>query len=115
MLSQRKSKDSSDAEPLKATVYDLSRTGNLTIKFSKPIIKPPIEIHSLNNKTDAAGRRLLPDFKLIPVNEVVNITVESYFYGDESDKVQIVDYVATRLTTTSLDIQIDFKHPDALT
>ena len=56
MQSQKNDNDSKDIEPLIATVYDLSKTGNLTIKFSRPIIKPPIEIR-YQNETDK--RRLL--------------------------------------------------------
>ena len=116
MLRQKNLSYEKDLEPLKATIYDLSKTGNLTIMFSKPIIKPPIEIRNLN---ETYLRRLsysessFP--KLVPVKEFVNITVESEFYENESEKIQIVGYVATRLTTNALDIQLDFKHPDLLT
>lgn len=31
-------------EPLTAQIYDITKAGNLTIVFSKPIILPPIEL-----------------------------------------------------------------------
>lgn len=31
-------------KPLTAAIYDLTKTGNLTIVFDKPIILPPIEL-----------------------------------------------------------------------
>lgn len=39
------------ALPLRAKVYDLSPTGNLTIIFSKPLILPPIKVIAIANKT----------------------------------------------------------------
>ena len=79
--------------------------------FSKPIIKPPIEIHEVSQT--AEDERRLKD--LVPIKRLVNITVESNYYETESTQVKITDYVATRLTSRALDIQIEFQHPEALT
>ena len=43
MLSSKKSTvEKNELEPFLVKPYSLSQTGNLTIWFSKPIIKPPI-------------------------------------------------------------------------
>ena len=35
---------------------------------------------------------------LLPVKEVLKVTVESDFYGDDDENIRIEDYYATRLT-----------------
>ena len=51
---------------------------------------------------------------LIPVKELLKITVESDFYSADDENIRIEDYYATRLTKRSLDVQIDFIHPESL-
>ena len=70
----------------------------MTITFNKPIIKPPIEIEEIIEEE----RRGLID--LVPVKELLNITVVSDYYEDDSEKVKIDEYAATRLTSRALDI-----------
>ena len=101
MLSQKQKGSDVSIEPLEAKVQSLSRTGNLTITFNKPIILPPIEIIRESTDSKENDRRLdavkSADFK-IPVKEIVDITIESEYYESENEELEIVDYDATRLT-----------------
>ena len=80
-LPKKQRQDESEVEPLVATLYSLSQTGNLTIMFSKPIIKPPIEVHEVTEI--AEDKRRLAD--LVPISRLVSVTVESDYYGAESN------------------------------
>ena len=46
---------------------------------------------------------------------MLNITVESDYYTPDDEKIIIEDYHATRISERSIDIQLDFLYPKALT
>ena len=90
----------------------LSATGNLTIIFSRPLILPPIEVRNVTNHTE---RELSAKRRAISIKEVLNITVESDYYTPDDEKIIVKNYFATRISEKSLDIQLDFLYPQALT
>lgn len=46
---------------------------------------------------------------------MVNITVDSEYYTRDDEMIQIIDYYATRVNESSIDIQLEFLHPQAVT
>ena len=116
-------------EPLRASVYDLSAAGNLTITFSRPIIVPPIRVHQTADlKADASeqSQQTIPtDRKLeergnvseeydstgaayddfsFEIDEVVDLKVESSFYDAGSDEIHVESYTLTALNEDKMDI-----------
>ena len=69
--------------PLRARIESLSKTGNLTITFNKPIILPPIQLQPI--EVDNESRILDSGENLISLKEVVNLWVDSEFY-DNTDE-----------------------------
>ena len=86
-----------NVKPLRAFVYDISQTGNLTITFNKPILVPKIVIY--DNRTIGFGdRRLKTDSEGVDVRnywnieDVIELWVESDYYSEEEDEIRIYDF-----------------------
>ena len=117
-------------EPLRASVYDLSAAGNLTITFSRPIIVPPIRVRQTADliadtsaTKEQSQQTLPPDRKLeqqgndreeaptgaadeytFEIDEVVDLKVESSFYDAGSDEIHVESYTLTALNEDKMDI-----------
>ena len=115
-----------DATLLEASVLSMSETGNLTVVFNKPIIKPPIIVTPVKNVTLAtdASQRLLADdidefqsvaHKNYTIEEVVELSVISSFYEDGDLEIRIRDYYLTRLSEYSFDLQVEFQKSSSIT
>ena len=99
---------------MKAKIYDFTPTGNLTITFNKPIILPPIEMISDQN------RRLEENstenaFQRYQIKDVLQLSVESSYHDQDDPEISIEDYRLTRLTEKAMDVQIDFVYPKKIT
>ena len=86
-----------NVEPLRAFVYDISPTGNVTITFNKPIIVPKIVIY--DNRTIGFGDRMLKtdsdgvnERNYWLIEDVIELWVESDYYLDEEDEIRIYDF-----------------------
>ena len=91
--------------PLTAKIYEISQTGNLTIQFNKPIILP--KIRTTSEKIDTPNRLLLSeqvDEFFYDIDDIVELKVESDFYSEEEQEIQIYNYTLTRMTPIALDI-----------
>ena len=126
-----------EESPLTMDVLELSRTGNLTLIFSNPVITPPIQVIDIDTwheefkglsvdrtrrlqETDGTQQisdleKLCAGDDKLPVMCYLNLTVQTDFYDEEESKVKIARYDVTRSTSTAIDIQIEFTQPQSIT
>lgn len=98
--------------PLQAAIYRISPTGNLTVVFNKPIIIPNIRIHDSKNESLLRRTRDLAynqdgeqkEIYAYEIGEVVDIWVESDFFEQADQEIQISDYTLTRLAERAFDV-----------
>ena len=95
-------------EPLTAQIYDITKAGNLTIVFNKPIILPPIELFEESKRQlqeVVLGRSDSPQRnRNYSLSQVLTIYLESSFYDDDSKEIEVLNYNLTRLTPTAFDV-----------
>ena len=89
-------------------MYGLTSTGNLTITFNKPILLPNIQVleanSTLNRKLQLDEPSTMPTDYEFNIKDVLDLKVESDFYGLESEQIQIFNYTLTRLIEQAMDI-----------
>ena len=98
----------------------MSQTGNLTIMFNKPIIVPKIVIY--DNRTIGFGERiLLTDIDGVDVKnywkieDVIELWVESDYYEEEDEEIRIHDFTLEKITSETIQIQLNFQMPPKIT
>lgn len=115
---------------MRAYVDDVSATGNLTVRFSKPIIVPPIltkdqKLEQTNQTavdSSEAQRQLesledggKDDEFYYEIEDIIGLRVQSDFFIDESDAIKISRFWLTRITEQVLEVSIDFLYPTNIT
>ena len=51
----------------------------------------------------------------LSIKDVIDLEVGSTFYEEQANEIAIEDYYLTRLTPTTLDIQVIFSYPKQIT
>jgi len=69
-----------EIEPLEVTKVRISPTGELTIRFNKPILKPRVKGHS-NEKTNETKERKLQELPEVDITDAVKVFIK----GDEDE------------------------------
>ena len=76
--------------------------------FNKPLLLPNIKVleanSTLNRKLQLEEPSTMPTDYEFNIKDVLDLKVESDFYGLESEQIQIFNYTLTRLIEQAMDI-----------